>query len=68
MSRQHVMTIADRSENAFLFGDSDRRWNADARIVRVRSKRGGAASITSTGSKEPATAHWAYRRAMKRAR
>jgi len=44
MSRQHVMTIADHSATAFLFGGSDRRWNAGTRIVRVRSKRGGAAS------------------------
>ena len=65
MSRQHVMMIADASATAFLFGD--RRWVAGAKIVRVRPKRGGAASITRTGSKEPATARWADRRAMKRA-
>jgi hypothetical protein len=60
--------IAQASANAFLFGDDDRRWATGARIVRVRSKRGGGASITSTRPKEPDDARWADRRAMKRAR
>jgi hypothetical protein len=68
MSRQHVVMIAQASANAFLFGDDDRRWEAGAKILRVRSKRGGGASITSTRPKEPADACWAERRAMKRAR
>ena len=68
MSRQHVMTIAEASATAFLFGDEDRRWAAGAKILRVRQKRGGGASITSTRPKAPADARWADRRAMKRAR
>ena len=68
MSRQHVMMIAQSSATAFLFGDDDRHRATRARVSRVRSKRGGAASLTSTGPKEPAAACWADRRTMKRAR
>jgi len=67
MARQHVMMIAEPSATAFLFGDSDRRWAAGAKILRVRSKHSGAASITITRAKEPADARWANGRAMKRA-
>ena len=68
MSRQHVMRIAEASATAFLFGDDDRRWVAGAKVLRVRPKRGGGASITSTRPEQPADARWAHRRAMKRAR
>ena len=68
MSRQHVMMIAESSAAAFLSGDSDRRRSARAKVLRVRSKRSEAASITSTGPKEPTAACWADRRTMKRAR
>jgi len=68
MSRQHVMMIAEPSATAFLSGDSRRRRGTDAKVLRVIPKRADAASITSTGPKEPANACWADRRAMKRAR
>jgi hypothetical protein len=45
------MMIAQASADAFLFGD-DRRWEPGAKILRVRPKRFGAASITSTDE------HW----------
>lgn len=68
MSRYHVMMIAQASANAFLYGDDDRRSVAGARMLRMKSRRGGGASITSNRPKEPADAFWADRRAMKRAR
>ena len=68
MSRQHVMMIAEPSATAFLSGDSGRRGRMEAKILRVMRKRADAASITTTGPKEPASACWADRRAMKRAR
>ena len=66
MSRQHVMTIAKPSADAFLFAGDDRREVARVKALRGRSKR-GATSIT-TESKAPAGARWVERRAMKRAR
>ena len=67
MSRQHVMTIAQRSAEAFLFADDDRSEVARVKVLRGQSKRAGATSIT-TETKAPANARWVERRAMKRAR
>ena len=68
MSRQHVMMIAEPSATDFLSDDSGRRGGTEAKISRVIRKRADAASITSTRPEEPASAYWADRRAMKRAR
>jgi hypothetical protein len=61
------MTIAEPSADAFLFADDDRREVARVRVLRGKSKRARATSITSE-TKAPADAHWVDRRAMKRAR
>jgi hypothetical protein len=68
MSRQHVLMIGEPSANAFLFGDNERRRTARAKVFRGRSKRAGAASITTTEPEAPADTRWVDRRVMKRAR
>ena len=68
MSRQHVLTIAESSATAFLFGDNERRGSSRVKVFRGRSKRAGATTITTTEPEAPANTHWVERRAMKRAR
>ena len=68
MSRQHVLTIAERSAAAFLFGDNERPEGVRARVFRERSKRAGAMPITTTEPETPSDTLWVDRRAMKRAR
>ena len=68
MSHQHMLIFAGRLADAFLFGDNDRQEGANAEL-RARSKRAGAASITTTETEAPADSRrWVDRRAMKRAR
>jgi len=48
MSRQHVVMIAETSATAFLQSETQRPETARGKFSRVRSKRAGAASTTTT--------------------